>query len=1172
MTGRIKGRLLAAGTFALFALMAEAVGSLFGFGLLARWILRGGFWLLGAASAFLMTRLFSGDGGEDRTAGDREPEKEIDEAFAEAGTRLSESRIGKARIGGRPVVLLLGPRGSTKTTLIERSGVETELLVGEVYRGDTVVPTDLVNVWYGGGTLFIEAGGGVFREPGRWGRLVDHLRPDRLAAALGRRRQAPRQAIVCFPCDEFLEKGRADDVPAAAKQIRERLQELSRRLGIRLPVYVVFTRTDRLPHFEAYLGPFTSEEARQVLGATLPLDRTDDSGTWTQRESARLSDSFDRLFRSLAARRVELMGREGDRRARGGIYEFPRELRKLRDLAVRFLVELCRPSQLAVSPVLRGYYFTGVRPVVVDDDAAREETPDDPRGGGGGPVGATAVFDASAARGAPAASPSRRGERRIPEWAFLGRLFPDVILADRVAMAATGGGTQVNLLRRLLVGSLAVLGLLLVLGFSASFLWNRGATRDASAALVDLEEAGSLDGGGVALPSPRDMERLNAVGGELERLRRGGPWWAHLGLYRGDDLLREVRQAYFARFEDPLAVPARNELRADLGRLEAAAPGSGAGDAGAAGAGGADGGRADGPATYQEAYDALKAYLMLTEYPDSADARFLADVLTPRRLRVVEAPDSATRSLTWEQYALYGAELPHGNPYRWEATPTLVDGARSYLRSFSGVDQLYRRIIATAAARESTSDIRFQRGGVVASRTVPAAYTREGWSFIRSSLDENVEALLEREEWVTEEAFSPSQVEGLKDTVWNRYVRDYTEAWRSFLGSAEIQGLWPLGTARRTLEALAGNRSPLLQLLALVTYHTDVGSEELAAGFRPVRAVMPADTSDEAGGVRSELITPQNEAYQQALGELFRAVDEAADARREEWGEVLPPVLDASRSVQEVVFGMRQGFGSNSLALPVEERVVHLLDRPADVLGTRAEGAIEAGPVLEARAALRELCAEVDGLAGRYPFSPRAAREAAIEDLGALLEPESGLLWAFPGESGLLERRGSRWVAHADAEASPSRRFVDDFNEWAAISRALYGEAGSEPRVRFSLRLEATNQLPSVTLNLDGRPLTFEVADFATQTATWDGSHSFAVLRARRGGRDVDLLEFEGPWALFRLFGEAEWSRAGGEGRWNVAWNVEGTVVEGELTLRGSFPILNPGAWPALECHPTLER
>ena len=84
----------------------------------------------------------------------------------------------------------------------------------------------------------------------------------------------------------------------------------------------------------------------------------------------RLTKAFDEIFYSLAERRIVLLPRENEGDKLPGIYEFPRELRKLRTLLVQFLVDLARPSHLGTNPFLRGFYFTGVRPVVVDDVVA----------------------------------------------------------------------------------------------------------------------------------------------------------------------------------------------------------------------------------------------------------------------------------------------------------------------------------------------------------------------------------------------------------------------------------------------------------------------------------------------------------------------------------------------------------------------------------------------------------------------------------------------------------------------------------------------------------------------------------------------------------------------------------------------------------------------------------
>ena len=62
--------------------------------------------------------------------------------------------------------------------------------------------------------------------------------------------------------------------------------------------------------------------------------------------------AFENLILSLCDRRTDLLSREHDTEKLSGIYEFPRELRKLRAPLVQFLVELCKPTQLGSAPFL----------------------------------------------------------------------------------------------------------------------------------------------------------------------------------------------------------------------------------------------------------------------------------------------------------------------------------------------------------------------------------------------------------------------------------------------------------------------------------------------------------------------------------------------------------------------------------------------------------------------------------------------------------------------------------------------------------------------------------------------------------------------------------------------------------------------------------------------------
>ncbi|MDF1506457.1 type VI secretion system protein, partial [Roseisolibacter sp. H3M3-2] len=270
--------------------------------------------------------------------------------------------------------------------------------------------------------------------------------------ALGRAQPAPRAAVVCVSCDLFAgDQGQRAE--QAAQLLRARLADAAREFGIALPTYVLFTKADRLPHFEAWAAPLTPGEVREPFGAALPFDAdvgtAVGAGSYAERLTPRLERAFAELSASLAARRPSFLARESVEERRLAAYELPRELGKLAPAATKFLVELCRPSQLGASPRLRGFYFTGARPVVVSE--------------GGAAAAAAARLAALAGSGATSAfvrpnagmPPAGVGgyappaTRKVPQWVFLERFFADVVLGDQGAAAAARGGALVGRARRL---------------------------------------------------------------------------------------------------------------------------------------------------------------------------------------------------------------------------------------------------------------------------------------------------------------------------------------------------------------------------------------------------------------------------------------------------------------------------------------------------------------------------------------------------------------------------------------------------------------------------------------------------------------------------------------------------------------------------------------------------
>jgi type VI secretion system protein ImpL len=173
--------------------------------------------------------------------------------------RLTSSRAGKgAKFESLPVILIVGPAGGAKTTTVVNSGAEPQLLAGHVHDESTVAPTRVGNVWFASDTIFLEAGAALTSDADFWSRVMRRLRPSRLRSAFGRGSQAPRSALVCVDTEALMQAGAGNQFTAVARNLRERLSEAARTLGINLPVYVLFTKIDRISFFAEYVRDFAA--------------------------------------------------------------------------------------------------------------------------------------------------------------------------------------------------------------------------------------------------------------------------------------------------------------------------------------------------------------------------------------------------------------------------------------------------------------------------------------------------------------------------------------------------------------------------------------------------------------------------------------------------------------------------------------------------------------------------------------------------------------------------------------------------------------------------------------------------------------------------------------------------------------------------------------------------
>jgi type VI secretion system protein ImpL len=161
----------------------------------------------------------------------------------------------------------------------------------------------------------------------------------------------PLHAVVITMAADSIPTARPEDVDAAAKRVRERLDEALGYLGIDVPVYLMVTRADLLPGFHDFFADLREAERGQIWGSTW---KADDPAPITER----VTRGFDELLHTLVHRSLRRMGGREPADARVTNYQFPQWFAALRPNLVRFAATLFASNTFQGRVSARGVYFS----------------------------------------------------------------------------------------------------------------------------------------------------------------------------------------------------------------------------------------------------------------------------------------------------------------------------------------------------------------------------------------------------------------------------------------------------------------------------------------------------------------------------------------------------------------------------------------------------------------------------------------------------------------------------------------------------------------------------------------------------------------------------------------------------------------------------------------------
>ncbi len=1054
----------------------------------------------------------------------REQIEQIEREFTEAVESLKRSKIGKGQRGkaalyALPWYVVVGPPAAGKTTAINESGLDFPLGANRV-RG--IGGTRNCDWFFSSDAILLDTAGRyvtVEEDRDEWLRFLDLLR-------LHRRRTPVNGVIVMVSIHELLQMS-ADQLDDAATEMRQRINELIERLGVRFPVYLVFTKCDLLRGFVEFFDTLDRKDREQVWGCTLGREQTGTPGEHFARE-------FDLLVQSLVDRRLErLTAAQTDPETAREIYLFPLEFAATRESLSQFVGRLLQPNPYQDNPDFRGFYFTSAVQKGVASDHVLSSI--------------TNSFELTSVRmdRAPAEPESKSY--------FLASLFSDVIIRDRNRVAPTSRmATTRERLRRAAIAAVALL--------VAGFAWWSGTAFARSAAEIRAA-AGAVKAS--ATPATfQDLDSLRRVIARLDRSRATSEQVLRLGLDRSPSLARDLRAEYTRRarpvFEAMFFRPIEARLRSSVERNTRAT--------------------AD---TRADEKDDLRAYLLfgadlarLTASEDSAVERpFLRAYL--RRFDGMRPGDSLYTNLF--------VDVLDGPVTRTDSQ--LVAQVRKRLYVVPTVDGIYDDMMhGDAARRLQPISLATTAGGAwptpfdQSTNVVRGVFTKAGWDGYVQAAIEQWSKEPGKTDWVigsrpdrlTPDLRDPERLAGL---LLQKYFEDYVEEWRDFLRDVRYHRL-DMRTAAARLDALGDQeKSPLLVLIDTAVAETRFENPAVTASrakLKPfIDRVLKVVGLQRAPGVAGESANPVDRTFSplHALRAQGGAPLRQILAQYQTFGQMLQTIASNPEAVSQLAVekGRARGAIGQAAGKLDDEIRQALFEQPLDL----AFNAVRRGTMDEIEGGWREqVCRPYQSaLAALYPFVPNG-KDAPIKEVENFLRPRTGTLWDFYDKKlAPLIKPGT--FQPVDAQSGAVAPAIPAALRTASTIDALFFDR-DELRVDFDVTPElaqvdaagGVRAFPSqFCLRVDGQEYCSRMGYRETKPFTWPGrtGEVGAQVSATIQGPDhralpLRPLESAGPWGWFRLLDRAQVTSEHGETF--ATWLLE---EPGKYTVRVKFKLTPKG-------------
>lgn len=1066
------------------------------------------------------------------TRPDRQAEiRELQQQLEQAIERLKQSKLGRGKRGraalyALPWYMFIGPPGAGKTTAIVNSGMNFPLGTDRI-RG--VGGTRNCDWFFTDQAILLDTAGRYMTEQDdteEWFAFLDTLKTHRTERPIN-------GVLVGIGIDELLQ-ARPDEIEWHADNIRRRVDELIGRLGVRFPVYLVFTKCDLLQGFVEFFGELSRQEREQIWGCTL----TDEQQASRDLQAV-FEHEFDLLAGVLINRRTARLSRPMKREERQKVYAFPLQFASMRENLAHFVGRLFQPNPYQESPIFRGFYFTsgtqeGVPLDRVIQNIARQ-------------------FDLT-----PAAETEGFYSEPETKSYFLHDVFTEVVVPDQFMARRTTKATRKGTIRRLgVTAAAAVLLLLFVLGASQALVRSKislDQARDVAhaAAVLRWDDRAAL---------PDNLNRLDRLRREVDRL--GRTQLLSLGLSRNGTVREPLQRLYLDQLRTFLQQYAVNPLE---NRIRTASRATGM------------------EATRREAlYADLKAYLLLTREArrlgdrDEGDGyrnflvRTLSDLaLSAPEVQQIAVTSGGVREQVEPQIRAFVSALREDTLRAFAADERLIEQARARIYEPPSIRGVYERLRLEGRDNLPAFTLRDAVPGryldlFSGTPEVSGFFTKQGWETYVADRIEAESQDPARDDWVMgrDQSQLPEEMQNrdrMARQLAELYFNDYATEWERFLRGVRIRPFSNLRQAAGALDDLSDPfESPLSYLLARVTEQTTFeggtleqlqqqAGENLGRRIdRQVRRFLGSETG--VGQDGQPELHPVDRRFRWLHGlDVMRAQSNEAAPEFYRVFEHLTTVSarlsdvagDPARAAALAAGVLSQGGGELGRAVDEIRRALRAFD--ADVRTQLfiqpvlyAWGTVLASAQQHLNDRWREQVYDPfqRAFAGQFPFDRTSTVDAPLLDVERFFDPAGGPVAVFVEQelkpfTGRDLERPQTWEGQG-LRLSPAT--LQAIRRAQRIGENLY--SGGSMRVAFEMQPDVPERsgnapIPEqVSIRLLGKEDTYRLGSPFWTAYQWPGEPGVIVRLSTRAG-ELPPKRYEGEWALFRLLHEAQVRRKPG--------------------------------------------